>query len=351
MPSLSPTMTQGTISAWKKQPGDTLQPGDILCEIETDKAVVGFEVQDEGVLAKILAEPGPELQCGEPIAILVDDLESYQEFLKTGSDVPAIAPAAVSVPPPAAPIQSPSPVLNQPQLLSPAARHIVTSDNLDISGVLGTARGGRISKEDVILGIKNGKITKKVEASPSATVSVSPQPVLSTSTPPQHTADKIAIASPPILSTSVSSSKAVVADIPTPVGSVDPTLYTDIPNNRMRTVIAKRLTESKKTVPHGQYTAQVEIDELLAFRAKLKSDLNVVVSVNDLVIKAAALALKDVPQANGSWSGTANKKTWNSGGEVDISVAVATPNGLITPIVTGADKRGLLSINAAVRHL
>lgn len=326
MPALSPTMEAGSIGKWLINEGDKFIAGQAICEVETDKASVTFDAQDDGYLAKIIASNG-EIKVGQPIMIVVSDLADVAAFKSylvapaatIASPVisePVIAP--VSVAPPTKP--------KGPLVLSPAARHAVESGNLDVSELIGTSRGGRISKADVILGIKSGLVKKalvheaKVPATPVAVSS--PKPVQVASTPAATAAFAVA-----------------------PTSSTSP--YTDVPNNKMRKIIAKRLTESKAGVPHSFYTAQLEIDALMEMRAELKESFKAIVSVNDIVIKASALALRDVPEANGSWIGS----KWTSGGDVDISVAVATPNGLITPIVTGADKRGLLGINAAVKEL
>eukprot|EP01041_Mallomonas_annulata_P005802 gene5802-11708_t len=338
MPSLSPTMTQGTVAVWKKSAGDILSPGDLLCEIETDKATVGFEVQDDGVLAKIIAQAGVELKCGEPIALLVEDEAAYAAFLAQGGAIPD-APLASNVTSPLSIAGSPVEIAPTPranQRFSPAARHLVDSNSLDVSGLVGTSRGGIISKADVVLGLKSGGVKKSVGVTATTTQAQSlpsaPVPsaaVNAANVPPPH----------PPAATIVTPSTSTVYE---PTGS-----FTDVPNNKMRKIIAKRLTESKATVPHAYHSIQVEIDALMALRAKLKDEAKAVVSVNDIVIKAAALALRDIPQANGSWNGG----VWSHGGPIDISVAVATPNGLITPIITKADGRGLLNINAKVKEL
>lgn len=343
MPSLSPTMSQGTISAWRKSPGDALSPGDILCEIETDKATVGFEIQDEGVLAKILADSGVELACGVPIAITVDDEADYKAFLASGGAI-AETPKAAPIPPAVAPSIAPAvpvaqPKSSGPQRLSPAARHMVESAALDVSQVIGTSRGGTVSKADVVLAVKAGlakpiPAATQVVAAPALVQGSVAAPVIS---PPSKGVEPTAVAA------AASNTPATVAVTGAATG------YTDVPNNKMRKIIAKRLTESKAKVPHSFYTSTVEIDALMAHRAALKSELSAVVSVNDIIIKASALALRDVQQANGSYSGPGG--SWACGGPVDVAVAVATPSGLITPIITGADKRGLLNINATVKEL
>lgn len=330
MPSLSPTMTHGTISTWLMKPGDKLGPGDILCEIETDKASVGYEVQDDGVLAKILVEAkGSELKVGEPIALIVEDEAAYKIFLTLPADASAYtSPSNASDSTSSAPPAGVNTTAGVEVRLSPAARHMVESLSLDISKVIGTSKGGIISKSDLLeQAIKN-------------------KPAIAKHTATAATAHVQAVA--PAAHVSVSPS----APVPSVSLSTEPVndKYTDIPNSNMRKVIAKRLTESKATVPHFYTTIECEIDNLLALRKVFKKDFDVNVSVNDLVIKSAALALRDVPRVNAKW----DKVTCSagpSGGDIDISVAVATPNGLITPIVKGADKRGISDINSLVKDL
>mmetsp|Transcript_6201 Transcript_6201/g.5541 ORF Transcript_6201/g.5541 Transcript_6201/m.5541 type:complete len:329 (-) Transcript_6201:3679-4665(-) len=203
--------------------------------------------------------------------------------------------------------------------LSPAARHIIQSKYLDLSSnITASGKSGRIlTKSDVILGLKSGIITKRSN-------STNQSPII-TFSPPK-----------PVEIPSISIDK--VND-----------RYIDIPNSNIRKVIAKRLTESKATVPHLYTSIECEIDELLSLRKSIKKDFDVNVSVNDLVIKSAALALRDVPEAFAKW----NKNTLRAelSDSIDISVAVATPTGLITPIVTKADKRGIADINTVVKDL
>jgi len=343
MPSLSPTMTHGTISLWKAKPGDELKAGDVLCEIETDKASMGFELQDDSVVAKILVEAhGPELECGQPIALMVEDLEAYAAFLAAdpasyqhllpSGDASAPAPAPAPAASAEVHVQAES---TGPQRFSPAARHMAESRALNTSAVKGTAKKGLISKSDLVLAVKNGVAT--VDATKKATL----EATLARAAPvaaPAQTATPAA----PALAQAALSGFVISRE---PVNSH----YTDIPNTNMRKVIAKRLTESKAQVPHFYVSIECEIDELMALRKDFKSLFDTNISVNDLVIKSAALALRDVPEANAKWNKSSGAV--DPGTAIDISVAVATPSGLITPIVTGADKRGLADINATVRDL
>lgn len=336
-------MTHGTISMWKVSPGGALKAGDVLCEVETDKASVGFEMQEDCVLAKILVEAhGPEVAVGMPIALTVEDAEAYAAFLKMnpadykGLEGPA---AATSAPAAAATVTAPAPApvvapnSNATQMFSPAARHMTESQGLNTQAVVGTSKGGRISKSDLVLALKAGIAVVDPAKKHSAA-----KPVPSTGAAPvQNTA----VAAPS------SSNATAIASSGAPVNSS----YKDIPNSNMRKVIAKRLTESKATVPHFYTSIECEIDALMALRKTFKKDMDLNISVNDLVIKSAALALRDVPEANAKWNKLGNAIDASGCKQVDISVAVATPNGLITPILTGADKRGLVDINSTVKDL
>eukprot|EP01035_Chromulina_nebulosa_P018827 gene18827-24606_t len=204
--------------------------------------------------------------------------------------------------------------------LSPAARHIIQSKYLELSSnITASGKSGRIlTKSDVILGLKSGIITKRSSSTIQSSVPTfsPPKPVEIVNIPSDHKIND---------------------------------RYIDIPNSNIRKVIAKRLTESKATVPHLYTSIECEIDELLSLRKSIKKDFDVNVSVNDLVIKSAALALRDVPEAFAKWNKSALRAELSD--SIDISVAVATPTGLITPIVTKADKRGIADINAVVKDL
>jgi pyruvate dehydrogenase E2 component (dihydrolipoamide acetyltransferase) len=341
-------MTHGTISLWKAQPGDELKAGDVLCEIETDKASMGFELQDDSVVAKILVEAhGPELACGQPIALMVEDAEAYAAFLASdpasyqhlmgpSGDAPPVAPSAEPVSAEMAVSEA-----SGPQRFSPAARHMAQSKALNTSAVTGTAKGGLISKSDLVLAVKSGVAT--VDAAKKATLAATLAHVAAA---PAAAPAQVAAPAAPAAPAFVQATPATFVISKEPVNS----RYVDIPASKMRLVIAKRLTESKAQVPHFYVSIECEIDELMALRKDFKSSFDTNISVNDLVIKSAALALRDVPEANAKWN-KARGEVDHGNGIVDISVAVATPSGLITPIVTGADKRGLTDINATVRDL
>lgn len=304
MPSLSPTMTAGTIASWKKQVGDKLKAGDILCEIETDKASVGFELQDEGILAKILvAAQGPEITCGSPIALIVEDENAFAAFQK-------MDPSEYSI---AAP---PSSEAASPAVVAAASAPAKSHGRKPLIKFIG----------------KRGKQAATAAA----------------------TATFAAAQSIPSSSSSSVSASASSTQIAAPAISLEPVnnSFTDVPNSNMRKVIAKRLTESKSTVPHFYVRLDCEIDALLAMRSTLKKQFDSSVSVNDLVIKSAALALRDMPQVAAKWNRATGKVDATEGSAVgDIAVAVATPNGLITPIVKAAHELGVGQVQASVRDL
>jgi pyruvate dehydrogenase E2 component (dihydrolipoamide acetyltransferase) len=286
-------------------------------------------MQDESVLAKILVgAQTQEVKVGDAIAITVEDQDAYSAFLKLDPSVYMKGKSSTPAPSSPAPPASPAPTtpaavtkaVDHNLRISPAARHILRSHNLDAEKIKGTGKKGMILKEDVTAAIRG----------------VSPAP---SQLPPASRSEVPAQAQ---VSTSSSSSSSTIS---TPVND----RFKDIPNNNMRKVIAKRLTESKANVPHFYTSIECNVDSVLSLRKKLKKDYDLNISVNDFVIKAAALALRDVPEANARWS-TALGKVIESNG-VDISVAVATPNGLITPILTSADKRSLVDINKTVKDL
>ncbi|CAG8469499.1 10216_t:CDS:2 [Acaulospora morrowiae] len=317
MPALSPTMTMGNIGKWRKEIGDAITPGDVLVEIETDKAQMDFECQEEGYLAKILIETGAkDVNVGNPIAIIAEDQEDVQKFtdyvIEQSSTTPEVeqveethepsAQKETSKEPPSEksrePIKGRSPT--DRILASPVARKLAAERGISLDQVTGTGPKDRIVKADILNFVP-----------PSA---------------PSPTVDK-----------------------PT-TSSVEATSeYTDIPLTNMRKVIAERLSESKQSIPHYYLTIEVEVDRLLKLREELNkdSDGKYKLSVNDFIIKSAALALLEIPEANSSWHGDFIRRYHNA----DVSVAVATPSGLITPVVKNAQAKGLASISRQVKEL
>ncbi|OUS15602.1 pyruvate dehydrogenase complex dihydrolipoamide acetyltransferase [Rhodospirillales bacterium 47_12_T64] len=321
MPALSPTMTEGKLARWLVKEGDTVNSGDILAEIETDKATMEVETIDEGTIAKILVPDGTEgVPVNQIIAILLEEDEDASAVDAAAAapvpvavepvteDVPA-ATASQVAPAPAAPIAASGNRI----FASPLARRMASQDNLDLSALQGTGPHGRIVKADVLSALEQG--TGKA-VSPSA-------PVVTAAAP---------AASGP--------NARELADL---LGME----YELEPLSSIRRVIANRLTESKQTVPHFYLSVDCEIDKLLTFRKELNASGDVKISVNDFVIRAAALALKKVPAANASYSEEGILSYKNA----DISVAVATPTGLITPIIKAAQGKGLGVISSEMKDL
>jgi len=320
MPALSPTMTEGTLANWQAKEGDSISSGDVLAEIETDKATMEVEAVDEGTLAKILVAGGTEnVAVNTPIAVMLEDGEdaSALDGYNAGSAPAAAAeaPAAEEAPAAAvaAPAASPAPAAPAASdgtrlFASPLARRIAGNAGLDISAVAGTGPRGRIVKADVEQAIASGGAQAAAPAAAAAPVAAAPAAI----TPP--------------------------AD-----GN-----YEEIPLTSMRKTIARRLSEAKQTIPHFYLTVECEMDNLMAMRKELngRSD-SYKISVNDFIIRASALALKNLPEANASWGGDKILQYK----DFDISVAVAIDGGLITPVVRNADQKGLASISNEMKEL
>lgn len=315
MPALSPTMTEGKLAKWTKKEGDKIKAGDVIAEIETDKATMEVEAVDEGTLGKILVADGTEgVAVNTPIAMLLEDGESAADLGKAAA--PKAAPTAPSAAPAAAPVaQKASPVAVQMDkgsrvFASPLARRLAGEKGIDLSAVSGTGPHGRIVKDDV-LNFKGGAAKAPASAGAPRTASAGPNA--------KQLADLLGME------------------------------YTELPNNNIRKVVASRLLESKQTVPHFYLTIDCRIDDLLAARERLNAEAKGAfkLSVNDFVIKASAMALKAYPAANVSWTDDTILQYHSS----DISVAVATPNGLITPIVKSAETKGLREISEEVKDL
>jgi pyruvate dehydrogenase E2 component (dihydrolipoamide acetyltransferase) len=305
-------METGTITSWSLEEGSSFVAGDVLCTIQTDKASVDFTAQDDGILAKILV-PGSsdaDLPVGTPICVVVEeeaDIAAFADY----TAVPLTPPvAAVATPPP--PATTPS----SNAFMMPSARFLVESKQLDASSVVGTGKGGRITKHDVVLALESGSM-------PAAAAVVMAAAAPATAAP---------VAAP------------VSAPAVAPVAATFDN-YHDIPNNKMRKIIASRLSQSKREVPHFYTSIEVELDAVMKLRKTLASGEygKIKVSVNDFVIRAVALALRDVRPVNYGGSEQTD--------DIHVSVAVATPTGLITPIVTHTDQRGLAQISDTVKDL
>jgi len=339
MPALSPTMEEGTLAKWLVKEGDEVKSGDILAEIETDKATMEFEAVDEGKIAKILVPEGTDgVKVGAPIAIMAGDGEDAGKAAASTSppsagegksstiaqgegaapkpDVPVgTAPPQAPVETPPAPAQPAAPPsaqrLSRPEggegrvKASPLARRLAQAQNIDLSSVQGSGPGGRIVRADIDAAVgKAPALAPAMAAKPAPTAT--PQP----------------------------------GEIP----------HEAIKLSNMRKTIARRLTEAKQTIPHYYLTVDIQLDALLKLRSELNKGLeprNIKLSVNDLLIKALAMALIEVPTANVSFAGDQMLKF----SRADISVAVAIPDGLITPIIIGADTKTLSAISKEMTDL
>ena len=327
MPALSPTMEKGNLAKWLKKEGDTIKSGDVLAEIETDKATMEVEAVDEGVLSKILVPEGTaDVPVNQPIAFIKGEGEEAPAAdgtapAKASAPAPAKADAAAVAPSPAA-SASPAPKANGHDasrvFASPLARRLAKEGGLDLSLIKGSGPHGRVVERDVLAAKDSG--TAKAGA-------------------PKAEASKPAPAAAP-------------APASAPAGMSDETIkkffapgsFEEIPHDGMRKTIARRLVEAKQTIPHFYLSVDCEIDALLKLREQVNAQAPKAdgkprwkVSVNDFVIKALALALRDVPDANVTWTEGAMLKHRHS----DIGVAVSIPGGLITPVVTRAEEKPL----------
>jgi pyruvate dehydrogenase E2 component (dihydrolipoamide acetyltransferase) len=330
-------MDTGTIASWTIAEGDAFSPGQSLCTIETDKASMDFECQDDGFLAKILrmGANAQDIPVGTPICVVVEDsadVAAFADYTVEGGATPA---ASKEEEPAAVPAAATTP--GSSAILFPSARHLAESNALDATGLTGTGKGGRVTKSDVMEAMQAGTLPPLTQAVAVTAAAAAPTPPVAP-TAPITAAPPVAAAAP--------AAPVTLGDLAVPV--IETTgLFEDVPNNKMRKIIAKRLTESKSTVPHFYTSMQVELDALLALRKQLAKNHDLKVSVNDFIIRCSALALRDIPEVNGTYS----NGQLQLHDTVDISVAVATPTGLITPIVFGTDQLGLSEINARVKDL
>jgi pyruvate dehydrogenase E2 component (dihydrolipoamide acetyltransferase) len=334
MPALSPTMTEGNLTKWLKKEGDEVRSGDVLAEIETDKATMEFEAVDDGRLGKILVPEGAEgIKVNQPIAVLLGEGEDASALEGLPQRLPQPAPAPVRQPERTTPTRAePAPTVrpevakergaNGRIFVSPLARRMAQQAGLDLGSITGSGPQGRIVKADI-------------EAALSA---VRGRPVTAPARPSGQPEAPTPVAPAPLPALSKERVLALAGNPP----------FTERPLTAMRRVIARRLTEAKQTIPHFYLTVDCEIDELLRIRAELNAKSEAYrISVNDFVIRATALALRQVPAANASWSDEAIL-VWDS---VDIAVAVALEDGLITPIVKNADRKGLATIASETKDL
>jgi pyruvate dehydrogenase E2 component (dihydrolipoamide acetyltransferase) len=333
-------MTEGKIAKWTKREGDELKSGDVIAEIETDKATMDFQFQDEGYLAKILIPEGSDaIKIGTAVAIIVDDLKDIAAAQAGASSATASSAApkspAASVAPAVsahAPTTATAPSSASIQLadweVTPSARSIIATLSLDASALIGkgTGKGNRVTKGDVLEFAATGKVPEPVSHSATS------HPVAVSSAP-----------TPAPTMTSASPSKSAAAPALAPRGT-----YKDSKPSTVRKVIAQRLAESKAGIPHQYATMECILDNLMKLRSQMK-EIGVNLSVNDMIVKACAKALKDVPEANCFYD--PSSKTVKANKSIDISVAVATDGGLITPIVKNASSISLSEINGQIKDL
>lgn len=329
LPNLSPTMEVGTIVSWEKEEGDRIEEGEVLALIETDKSTMEMETPEEGYLAKIILPAGAkDVPVNQLIAIIVseeEDIAAFKDYTGENEDGASAVDAPVEEAPSSeAPTLTPEPVaVEAPTPLasstarvfaSPLAKRVALERGVDINKVTGTGPRGRITVDDV-------EAFKAPAAQPTPTAAAPPQP---TFVPPP---------SPP----------------PPPPPPAPGATFTDLELSNMRKTIAKRLTESKQTVPHYYLSVDINMDELVELRKTLNEEGKGAfkLSVNDFIVKAASLSLLKVPECNSQWMNDYIRQFHN----VDMCVAVSTEGGLITPIVFNADKKGLTQINADVVEL
>ncbi|NRA57179.1 MAG: 2-oxo acid dehydrogenase subunit E2, partial [Phycisphaerales bacterium] len=336
MPRLSDTMEVGTVVQWHVKEGDAVNPGDVLADIETDKATMELEAFDEGTVAKLAAQQGDSVNVGDPIVIIAEEGEDVAEAAASGgasasapkaakaeaSEAPAPAAATATAPPPAT-----SPTSNGSAngahsgngriFASPLAKKIAGEHNMDLSGIDGTGPSGRIVKKDVEQALQSGG------AGGAPAASATPAPA--------------AVELPPI--------GASLQD-------------NTVTLSNMRGTIARRLVESKQSVPHYQVTVEVDMDALLDLREQLNEQLSaqgVKLTVNDFLVRACALAMHQHPFVNSSWDGSTNPPSIQQHGSVNIGVAVALPEerggGLVVPVLKGTDRMGLRTISGETRRL
>jgi pyruvate dehydrogenase E2 component (dihydrolipoamide acetyltransferase) len=314
MPEVLANATEAVVSAWTVTEGSAFSTGETLAEVETEKALVDLPAEQDGILGRILTQPGQSTEVGAPIAVLISKGETEADIDAALGAIAAGDPQVVSVPQPevveekavaagpgpeSVPISEPVDGSGARLFVSPIARIRARENGVDLASLTGSGPGGRIVRVDVETAISASTAASSAALSNPATVSAG------------HDG------------------------------------YTAIPHTGMRKAIARRLTESKSTVPHFYLTTDCRVDELLALRAKANEVSPVRISVNDLVIKSVAAAFADVPAANVTWTDT-HLRLWDS---VDIAVAVATDGGLLTPVIRGVDTLTLTEISSTVTEL
>ena len=351
---LSPTMEEGTIVKWSKNEGDQVKQGDVLAEIETDKANMEMEAMGSGVLRKILVPAGGKAPVGALIGVIADPSEDISKLTAQAAPAPAAAPTPApadkpadkpaAAPPPGDPVRADSapqpPPREEPAPASPAqpappapappvqaeggeggrvkasplARSMAAQQNIPLASVAGSGPGGRIIKRDI----------EAWSASPPSAPAAPPAAAVPTPAPGRP---------------------APAAAPPPPAPSITP--GQEIPHSSMRKAIARRLAESAFTAPHFYVTMEIDMAAAMSLREQVKAATETKVSVNDLVVKACAKALTRFPMVNATWA----EDKIVTFGQVDVGVAVAIPDGLITPVVRGADRKSVVDVASEVKDL
>ena len=340
LPEVAAGATHAVISSWQVAVGDQVVVGQQIAEIETDKAVVELLAETAGTILELIGKPGDEMEVGSTIAMVGEAGESAvaPEEVTPAAEAP-VPPAASPVASPAAspvaePVATPTgtatdtspavPAETVPasgrQRVSPIARKLAKDAGVDVSQITGTGPSGRVVRRDVEASVANGATAAEPVAVPAAA---------SPAVAPQAPAPVSTSASKELASQEYSST------------------YSTVPHTSMRKAIARRLTESKSTVPHFYLNADCMVDELLALRKKINESSQVKISVNDMVVRAVAAAFEDVPEANVVWGPDAMIKYES----VDISIAVSTEGGLLTPVIRGVEKRSLSNIARTITDL
>ena len=320
MPALSPTMEEGTLAKWLVKEGDRIQSGDLIAEIETDKATMEFEAVDEGIIGKLLVTEGSEgVKVNSPIAIILDDGEDLE--VQDQKDITLQVEPKEQTVISAAPLETKNPLTGVAQTSSlrifatPLARRLAKENGVDLGSINGSGPHGRIVKNDIL----------NINAfGPIANQETLADPVLRTNT----------------VQASGSSVKNLYADRE----------FKEIPLNSMRKTVATRLTEAKQNIPHFYLRKEIKIDELLQVRSRLNAHLaerNNKLSINDFIIKSCALALQSVPMANAVWAEDKILQLKPS----DIAVAVSVEDGLFTPIIRDADEKSLSNLSKEMKEL
>ncbi|BCW54342.1 MULTISPECIES: pyruvate dehydrogenase complex dihydrolipoamide acetyltransferase [unclassified Arthrobacter] len=344
MPEVMANATEAALSTWLKREGDKVSVGESIAEVETEKATVEIEAESEGIVARLLVEEGTNVDVGAPILIIRASgdtdaevaalLESVQNPTDSTDSPSGTAPQVPSETTPAEATETNTPIVESPItqerdvtpppvntgnvhgriFASPLARRVAKDNDLDVASIAGTGPNGRIIRRDVEKAVQS-KTSPTVDEGAGTTAS--PTSTVTPDAAPQHAA----------------------AEQPRPgAGPVS------VPHTRMRRTIARRLTESKSTVPHFYLTADVKMDALLALRQQINTAATRRITVNDLVVKAAGLALHDVPEANVSWTEDAQLQYATA----DISVAIAVDGGLLTPVVRAVESQPLISISTTI---